>query len=609
MRKDGYIKKVLSHIEGKQHRKIVEAELCDHILSNEEHLAEIGYDKQTAELKAEEEMGDADVAGEQFNAYSIERRTMGTVLAVFAALTCFACALLFITTYEEDTVNFIMFCSAWVLFVFNLILLGLSINKRALTGAVFSTLGAGIVCFFVPWYIAYLPLLYLKKVDVAQGFYSYGTAYQAFIEPESTGYIAAMLILEAILLIIGVLCVVTITRIKKLKNNLWDLKLIKGCSIAVFLIVFLSVSVFTAITVTTKQAQDRMVNEARSAVSFFDGVVFENAEAFYSDDCDAFSEKLKKAVEGKSGIIINDRGSNDLCLDITLGKISLDYYYYEGEATLEISSDLYDLNGDEVELFRKDELLGAREYEGDFKGVPKPCLLMLKKYSENEFKPEAKAFYTSVYLFDTFNAIIYEYKDGKFEYQKHDFSIKLTGEDAEFNEQQKALFHQLLIDEYCQNELYDKFFDYDKEVFENIFGVSYNSELDEYQVDLYFYTEMSAIVDGKLFTLSPNYCEIASISVKFENGKAVQTGFWTPEDGSYYPKSIKARFSKKAYQKWQNSDTSYMYSSSIAQRVAARRKMPVYGDLASIDEDGNFTYFKYTENYSNFADEEETIKL
>lgn len=63
-----YIEKVLSHIKSDKNKKEIEYELFDHIDEHKKFFEEIGYDEETAILKAEEKMGDADVLGEQFKA-------------------------------------------------------------------------------------------------------------------------------------------------------------------------------------------------------------------------------------------------------------------------------------------------------------------------------------------------------------------------------------------------------------------------------------------------------------------------------------------------------------------------------------------------------------
>ena len=67
MNEKTYIKKLLSHINGKKHKQIIEAELSDHIAEKEKWYEEIGYDPETAAIRAEEDMGDPDTAGEELS--------------------------------------------------------------------------------------------------------------------------------------------------------------------------------------------------------------------------------------------------------------------------------------------------------------------------------------------------------------------------------------------------------------------------------------------------------------------------------------------------------------------------------------------------------------
>ena len=67
MKKEEYINKVLLHIKNKAYLATVKNELEGHISDRENYYIEIGYDNETATVKAMEHMGDADLLGEKMN--------------------------------------------------------------------------------------------------------------------------------------------------------------------------------------------------------------------------------------------------------------------------------------------------------------------------------------------------------------------------------------------------------------------------------------------------------------------------------------------------------------------------------------------------------------
>ncbi len=107
MNETTYIKKLLSHINGKNHKQIIEAELTDHITEKEKWYEEIGYDPETAAIRAEEDMGDPDSVGEQMRLIEKKedslRQSLKSILLVVSPF--FILFLMFVGFFTESTMS------------------------------------------------------------------------------------------------------------------------------------------------------------------------------------------------------------------------------------------------------------------------------------------------------------------------------------------------------------------------------------------------------------------------------------------------------------------------------------------------------------------------
>ena len=72
-----YLPRVLSHISNKERSRQIEYELYDHLDERAQYWQAVGYAQEAAVQKAEAQMGDADIVGEQLD--SIPRRLPFTV--------------------------------------------------------------------------------------------------------------------------------------------------------------------------------------------------------------------------------------------------------------------------------------------------------------------------------------------------------------------------------------------------------------------------------------------------------------------------------------------------------------------------------------------------
>ncbi len=97
MKKEEYINNVLKHIKNKEYLATIKNELECHISDRESYYIEIGYDSQTACIKAMEHMGDADLLGEKMNRLHNDKglKTGSYISIVLAAVVYFSYVLIF----------------------------------------------------------------------------------------------------------------------------------------------------------------------------------------------------------------------------------------------------------------------------------------------------------------------------------------------------------------------------------------------------------------------------------------------------------------------------------------------------------------------------------
>ncbi len=612
MREINYVKRVLAHIDSKRQRRIAEAELSDHILFNKEFLTEIGYDEERAFQMAEEKMGDADIVGEQLDSFSVKSNTARIFLSIISVI-CFILAAItnYFTPFDKSQISFKLFCYTWIVFLISLLVTVLNIKKRSLVGLAFSTLSSAFVCLFSPYYIVNLPVLYFKGINVAESFYISDSASFSFFNMNKAENIVSLTAFLTALSVCCLLAAFVIIRIKRLKNNLKDLKLINSCLIALLILFILGTATFSATVFSTVKAEETLISQTRDAMYILDKAVIDNTDSFFNDDNDVFVKKLIKSVGKDAKVTTNSDGGEGQDITINLNGAEIYYQYRkEGLAYLDINNLLVDLDEESIELFSKEEQEKARDYKREYKNVFLPCMISLCKdeYQDVGWEQGADVSYTSYDSISKNNCITYVYENNELKYKGSNFLLTISGKDTQLNEEQKQSLHKFLIDEFCDNEIYNKYLDYEKDVREHIFGVTYDEKLDEYQIDMYLYTEYSAIVDGKLFEISPSSCEITSLIVSFKNGKTVLMDFWGPDEGTYYSKSIKARFSKKAYNNWINNNY-YMYENVLTQRLSNKYNQKVYGRIIGISEDGICEYYEYSDDYNSFEGDIQTMRL
>lgn len=124
MKKEEYINNVLKHIQNKAYTATIKNELECHISDRESYYIEIGYDSETACLKAMEHMGNADLLGEEMNRLHNEKglKTYSIISIILAAVIYFLYDIVPITSlsalcygYLQDAIHLFIAVSILIL--------------------------------------------------------------------------------------------------------------------------------------------------------------------------------------------------------------------------------------------------------------------------------------------------------------------------------------------------------------------------------------------------------------------------------------------------------------------------------------------------------------
>ena len=141
MKKENFIKTVISHIADTTRKAEVLAEFNDHLQSKSAYFEELGFEKEPAAEKAEQALGnfdDAGTIGEQLDAIKKPHRIVRVLLLIASLMFLFACfALRFFffaggldIDFESSPPDFFTFMQVQLLWVFCMGLLCLCRRSR-----------------------------------------------------------------------------------------------------------------------------------------------------------------------------------------------------------------------------------------------------------------------------------------------------------------------------------------------------------------------------------------------------------------------------------------------------------------------------------------------
>lgn len=436
MKSSSYITKVISHITGRQQKKLVEYELNDHIIEKHNFYEDIGYDDDTSLDKADEIMGDADIAGEQFEALNKARNIRKIIAAVISVLLL-AAAIIYICATADSWCNFYEYAACNIIFIFNLVSIIYGFSKMRAGNMVFGCLAClgilGIGGKYIENSIYYL----FTGKNVFLSFYGiYDNYHESHHIPFSVcddNYIfTALTALFVILLIIGLILTL---RLRKLKNTRSDLKINRIIRILLILLTIGLTALFGYYLYEVPSYRDEVIAQTRADIEEYDKKFINNMDVFISGSYDDImrilqnefnadiADRLPLTDEEDFSIKYKSVWRND---SSQYSCFFIDYNTYSGLG-IEARSLAHELDGSPLQLNSEDELKQIEELSAKATVKPEDLPYPFEYiYKINTEKSELAAVYgkNNFSLEDIYSVPTAEYENYFiFENENHDLKL------------------------------------------------------------------------------------------------------------------------------------------------------------------------------------------
>ena len=605
MKKDSFIKTVLSHITDTTRKAEVLAELGDHLQEKTDYFEELGYEKEPAAEKAEQALGELDDArtvGEQLAAIKKPHRAVRVLLLMASLLLLFASFVqvffVFSGGVEIDFISppacFGTFIRAQLLWVACLGLLCLCRRFHAVAGMLLClpsvlVIHAGSV--MNPIYVIKAALS-LKNVGELLCYADFG----GYAMPNGTLGTFLFFLVSALVLLSAITAVVLEIKKRNLCFSRLDISVQRAVKAVLIGIFAFSVLLGVATGILFFTGRQTAEQKTAAAMEQMDTFIIEHMEEILSEDKTAAREALKQAFPHMS-----------VGEDLACGSAGMRFYTYQkgGHSYFRLFSVLQDMEGDAVEVSSEQVLEQAKACDKtDIHNLPKPYALAVSESSygagEEGIVPEVlygdHFEYANEYDDALRDKVLYRYEAGNgFVYINSVFST--LGKPYDYDAAHEAMLAQALKAKIAHPERYRDFLSCESEIYEKIFAVSYDKVLGQYQADMEVAVDYWAEIGGKIYSVVPEAVDIISVTYKIENGKAVILELWQSEDWEEYETSIKNRFSQAAYKAWEKTDyTNALHSDeAMYRRIKKNCGKSPYAHIVMIDPaTGECEYYVYT---------------
>lgn len=310
-----YVEKVLSHIGKGTARAELKYELESHVDERCSYFQSLGYDEETALEKAEEAMGDPDIAGEQFY-LQIKGEKRKNALYVFIAIATALLNLLYyfipVDPLFDGSIFDIYFSEFWVfvasavVYTFTLFNIILGFKKKKALNLVSALLFGWLSNFL--FILCFVESIYCTcvKVDFAYYFIYKPYTYTGDIDNiimETTQIVS--IIVMALINIAGLVIIVKTRWLKNTKKDLVFSKIVKT-ALGFWIVVCV---LFTAITGIDVNSRYKSVPEdfENNAIQY-EATFLDNVDRFINIDEDEFERTLKEMFPEDSYVHYSDKG-------------------------------------------------------------------------------------------------------------------------------------------------------------------------------------------------------------------------------------------------------------------------------------------------------------
>lgn len=334
-----YVERVLSHIGKGNARAELKYELESHVDERCSYFQSLGYDEETALEKAEEAMGDPDIAGEQFY-LQIKGEKRKNALYVFIAIATALLNLLFYalpqdslffgSIYDFCLSEFWVFVESIVAFAFTLFNIILGFKKKKALNLISALFFGWISNGLFTYYFATAVYFIFEKVNYADIFIS---------RPSTTNlsdiiigiFATVSIIVIALINIAGLVIIVKTKWLENTKKDLVMSKIVKT-ALSLWIVVCVIFTVITGFKVYLRYqyfSKDFSNNVAKYETTFLD-----NIDRFITTD----EDELKKTFEE-----IFPEGSYEYITGNTPTYVG-DYIFITADCTDDTTSIYFDCN-------------------------------------------------------------------------------------------------------------------------------------------------------------------------------------------------------------------------------------------------------------------------
>lgn len=291
---NSFVKSVTNRIKNKRDKKLIAAELESHILDKTDYYIELGYDKETAIQKANEDMGEPDDTALPLR--EMHKSTGNLILSlvlIFCGIACLIFTLVQFSDYSNpmETHSFKADIFSFGLLVLNSVFLIIGLKKKSkaitISAIVFSSSALLIGTLVVLFYAAYgmlnepfpfaggalfAPSLYAPIKTIISGFSGYSDSLLAesyITEQVSSAIVAVSNAVYFVFLTLGVFQLITIIRqeyLRKTRVSFKILKVAKNTLIFALALNILLMSVGTVIALINFPKQKELILTEKDAL-------------------------------------------------------------------------------------------------------------------------------------------------------------------------------------------------------------------------------------------------------------------------------------------------------------------------------------------------------
>ena len=517
MKKENFIKTVISHISDTTRKAEVLAELGDHLQEKTAYFEDIGYEKETAAEKAEQALGDleqAEIVGEQLGAVKKNKRLPRVLLALaevpllLMSVYCFlvhcsgAYYYIFFVAEPDPApgsfADFLAIMSAWCVWLW---LLLLCIRYKTVAGLFLSipsgVMLSGTVMIYV---IAIFKALFAFENAGKLFYYCEFGGYQASVTGLRFGWSVLALVAGITALTAAVLAI----KKRRLTFNRTDNTLQHIIRVAVLSIAIVSTVFFAAVS-TAALTQKQVVRERGAhTLALMDDFVLEHMEEILAEDKSAAREQLKALLK-----------TDEVSEDLRCKADGICFYTYTiNENTyFRLFSELQDIGG---ELIAPQDLKKAKLCDKtNPQNLPKPYALAISEssYGAGEEGIILDVFYsnTSEIANDSEDTIsdkvLYRLAAGG-DWEYINCVFRMSGKLYDYDTTHEEMLRSALKEKLCDVHEYEEYFDCNYDLHQKIYAVSYDKSLGQFQADMQVETDYWTFIDGKLFTIKPSAVHI-----------------------------------------------------------------------------------------------------